>query len=157
VNAAVFVGGIVGLIVVAGGTASAVDFPGRVSGADVMVRNGELLSVAVRAGYLWRLPAEALAGLGMAATAGFGLGGVSGGAGPIAMFRCIHAFGCTSLSVEAKAFRPALLSTWDHATRIGPELALGLYVFKVTAAVYRNFGSGPTVSVSAGAGIQFLF
>jgi len=156
-NTAVLMLGVAGAMVVAEGTGSAVDFPGTVSGADVMVRNGELLSVGFRAGYLWRLPTDAFAGLGMAATAGLGLGGVSGGAGPIAMFRCVHAFGCTSLSVEAKVFRPALLSPWEHETRIGSELAVGLYLFKLTAAVYGELGRGSTVSVSAGGGFQLLF
>lgn len=121
-----------------------------------MFRNGELLSVGGRAGYLWRLPTAAFAGVGAAATAGIGLGGVSAGAGPMAMFRCIHAIGCMNVSVDAKAFRPAFLSPWTRSGRFGAEFTLGLYVFKATAAVYRDFADR-TTSFSLGAGVQLLF
>jgi hypothetical protein len=135
--------------------ARAVDFPGRVTGADLMLRNGELLSAGLRAAYLWRIPATEYTGLGAIASAELALGGVAAGAGPITMFHCVHAFGCSNISLEAKAFRPALLSPWDHQTRVGPELALGFAFFKLTAAAYRRFDRD-TWSAAVGVGLTLL-
>ena len=122
-----------------------------------MIRNGDLLTIGLRGGNLWRLPTEAYAGLGASATVAGGIGGVSAAGGPIAMFQCVHAFGCKSVSVDAKVLRPVLLSAWKHETRVGGEFALGLYLFKVTAAVYRKIGGDSNTSISVGAGMQVLF
>jgi hypothetical protein len=47
--------GVIAAVMAAGGKARAVDFPGSVLGADVMFRNGELLSIGLRAGHLLRV------------------------------------------------------------------------------------------------------
>jgi hypothetical protein len=132
------------------------DFPSPAAGVDLMFRHGQLLTVDFRYGFLWKLPTESHVGMGLVSEVGLGLGGVSGGTGPVAMFNCVHAIGCTSVSLQAKLFRPAFISSWDERLFAGGEIGIGLYLMKFTAAFLRRpTGGDPMYSI--GGGLQLFF
>ncbi len=140
-----------------GSAVAQVDFPGPAAGLDLMFRNGQLVTADLRGGYLWRLPLESYSGIGVIGEVGLGLGGYSAGMGPVTMFRCIHAMGCTSVSLQAKTFRPDFVSSWDERWLVGGEISVGIYLFKLTLALFRPRTGESDPLVAFGAGLQLFY
>jgi hypothetical protein len=118
----------------------------RTTGADVLGRNGDVIVVNLRVGFvsgsLLRdgdvLDADRGLGLAGLAEVGIGLGGANTGIGPALVWNAGHPFGFNTFAIQAKVLRPWLISPWEHALQYGVQADLGVAIFKFSAGLYTT-------------------
>jgi hypothetical protein len=122
-------------------------------GADLLARNGDVLSASVVGGYAFHRADDAA----IAATLRLrvGLGGISGGPGIMGYVPCLHdpVVSCMAAGVQGVAMRTWGSLGWPPDTYLGGEIHLEFLLFKLVVGALHGAASHDAIQIGLGVGV----